>query len=220
MAPITVVIAEDHEVVRQGLKALLRQDPAITVCGEARTGHEAIRLARQLRPDVVLMDLALPDLNGLEATRQITRQITRQLPRTRVLVLSSYHDDESVARALAAGAAGFITKHSASEELLAALHRVHEGKSCFSPLIRRRLQRRPFIPGDRGPNSAPRPLTPREIQVLQRIAAGRATKEIAAELEVSAKTVEKHRQSLMDKLDIHEIAGLTRYAASKGLLPT
>lgn len=214
MRKIKVVIAEDHEVVRQGLKVLLRAEPDFEVAGEAEDGIKAIALAAELHPDVILMDLAMPRKSGFEATQEIART----LPSSKVLVLSSYGDDELILKLIEAGAAGYITKHSASEDLLEAIRQVSAGRTYFSPMIRRRFQRKGLnpVPGRRSMGLPG--LTPRETEVLRFIAAGLATKEIAERMGVSTKTVEKHRQAVMDKLNIHEIAGLTRYAASKGLV--
>lgn len=188
-------------------------DPNLYVSGEAEDGLTAIQIAQSVQPDVVVMDIAMPRMSGIDATREITST----LPRTRVLVLSSYGDDDSVRSLLAAGASGYITKHSASEDLLEAIRQVYQGKQYFSPRIARRLKRqqeKSFLNGR--PRKAD--LTKREVQVITAIAQGLATRDVAQQLGLSRKTVEKHRQSLMNKLDIHEIAGLTRYAASKGLL--
>ncbi|HWX19487.1 MAG TPA: response regulator transcription factor [Candidatus Binatia bacterium] len=212
---IKVLIAEDHDVVREGLKILISSDPGIQITGEARNGQTAVRLAKKLRPDVVLMDLAMPKGNGLEAARDICRL----LPNSRVLVLSAYQDEDTVQRVVEAGASGYMTKHSAADELLTAIRQVGKGNSYYSPKIARRMKARHQLSlRARRNGSAPARLTPREQEVLTLIAQGQCSKEIAYNLELSIKTIEKHRQSVMDKLNIHEIAGLTRYATDRGLL--
>jgi DNA-binding NarL/FixJ family response regulator len=212
---LKVLIAEDHEVVREGLKVLISADPGMEVAGEAETGQMALRLAKKLQPDVVLMDLAMPRGNGLEAARDIRREV----PASKVLVLTAYKDEETVQRVIEAGASGYMTKHSAADELLMAIREVGNGRSYYCSTIAGHLkarQRQSFQSGQA--ILSPPHLTPRELEVLCLIARGQPNKEIAFTLGVSIKTVEKHRQSVMDKLGIHDIAGLTRYAVSRNLL--
>lgn len=205
-------------VVRQGLRALLTTERDIEVVGEAETGRQAVEMARQLHPNVILMDIVMPSLNGLEATRQIKKQI----PDTKVLILTSYGDDEYVQRLTEVGASGYLIKQSAAAELLKAIRDVEKGNMALSPSIAGRFQQPPTAPSA---SNKPSPgllneshLTPREAEVLQLIAEGQTNKQIAAELGISAKTVEKHRQQVMNKLKIHDVAGLTRYALSKGVI--
>jgi DNA-binding NarL/FixJ family response regulator len=212
---IKVLIAEDHDVVREGLKILIGSDPDLEIAGEAKNGQMAVRLAKKLQPDVVLMDLAMPKCNGLDAARDICRHA----PNSRVLVLSAYQDEDTVQRVLDAGASGYMTKHSAADELLTAIREVGCGNSYYSPKIARRMKARQALSTRAAHNGkATVHLTPRENEVLRLIAQGQCNKEIAYNLRLSIKTIEKHRQSVMDKLNIHEIAGLTRYAADKGLV--
>lgn len=214
---IKVLIAEDHEIVRAGLRILISADPGLEIAGETNNGQAAVRLARKLHPDVVLMDLAMPKCNGLEASRDISRQV----PGSKVLVLSAYQDEEMVQRAMEAGACGYMTKHSAADELLNAIRQVGQGKIYYSPAIANRLRSRRIKCGAIGAMASNAPtLTPREQEVLELIAQGQPNKQIAGNLGVSIKTVEKHRQAVMDKLGIHDIAGLTRYALDKGMVPS
>jgi len=212
---IRVLIAEDHHVVREGLRVLIGADPELEIAGEASSGAAAVRLARDLRPDVVLMDLAMPNTNGMEATRTISGQS----PRTRVLVLSAYQDDETVREALQNGAVGYVSKHSAASELLTAIREVSRGKRFCSARIANRL-RALERSADKQARSGgpPATLTPREREVLLRVAQGQANKQVAGSLGLSIKTVEKHRQAAMDKLNLHDTASLTRYAIAKGLV--
>lgn len=214
---ITVLLAENHAVVREGLRELLRMEPGIVVVGEATNGREAVQRARELRPAVVVMDLAMPLLNGLEATEQIRRAF----PATRVVVLSAHGDDEYVDRAVELGATGYLIKQSNAELLARAIREVHKGKTFFSPAVERRLRERREEPSraDKGRRAGRGiRLTSREREVLQLIAEGLANKQTAAELGISIKTVEKHRQHLMRKLGIHDTAGLTRYALAEGII--
>ena len=195
------------------MRALLEAEGDIAVVGEADNGREAVVLAKKILPDLVLMDLAMPGLNGLEATRQIVRN----LPSARVLVLTSYGDDDYVTQLLEVGASGYLVKQTAAADLLKAIREVHEGNAFFSPSIAKRLRQpggEAFRAGQ--PCAKTGKLTPREAEVLQLVAEGFANKQIAAELSISIKTVEKHRQQAMNKLNIHDIARLTRYALSKG----
>jgi DNA-binding NarL/FixJ family response regulator len=209
------LLVDDHTVVRQGLRALLGAEEDIEVVGEAENGRQAVSLARKRPVDVVVMDVAMPLLNGLEATRQIVRFS----PATKILVLTSYGDDECVAQLMQAGAAGYLLKQTAANDLLKAIREVQRGNAFFSPSIARRLRdqcRESFTTGQ--PVRKTGELTSREAEVLQLIAEGFSNKQIASELTISIKTVEKHRQQVMNKLNIHDIAGLTRYAISKGMV--
>jgi DNA-binding NarL/FixJ family response regulator len=213
---ITVLLADDHTVVRQGLRALLTVESDIEIVGEAETGRQAVMMAKKLLPDVVVMDVAMPLLNGLEATRQITKLV----PGTKVLVLSTYSDDEYVQQLIQAGAVGYLVKQTAANDLLRAIREAHKGNAFFSPFIAKRLdahQRAAFANGQAGKKNAAA-LTSRESEVLQLIAEGQANKQIAAELCISIKTVEKHRQAVMNKLNIHDVAGLTRHAIANGII--
>ena len=212
MKKITVFISDDHAVFREGLRALLQATDEIDVVGEAENGHRAVGETRRLQPDVVIMDIAMPLLNGLEATRRISREVLS----AKVLILSSYSDDSHVQQAVDAGAAGYLMKETAAKDLMEAIHEVCKGNAFFSPPIAKRLLKR-WQEGYPSPKSMAAPaLTTRQAEVMQLIAEGYSTKQIAYVLSVSKKTVEKHRQSLMDKLDLHEIASLTRYAIFTG----
>ena len=213
---ITVLLAEDHSIVRQGLIALLKADGHFKMAGEAKNGREAVELALKLRPDVILMDIAMPILNGLEATRQILAAN----PAARIVILSAHSDDEYIDRMRAAGVAGFLEKQSSAEILTKAIQEVALGKSYFSPAIAKRLGHDSARPLDREGllKTNGNRLTSREAEVLQLVAEGSANKQVAAALGISIKTVEKHRQHLMDKLNIHDTAGLTRYAISTGVI--
>ena len=215
MRKIGVLLVDDHTVVRQGLRALLRSEEDIDVIGEAENGRQAVMLVRKSTPDVVVMDVAMPLLNGLEATRQILKLA----PGTKVLVLTSYGDDECVEQLMQAGAAGYLIKQTAAQDLLKAIREVQRGNAFFSPAIAKRLRdqcREAFTTGHTGKKGGE--LTSRESEVLQLIAEGFSNKQIAAELAISIKTVEKHRQQVMNKLNIHDVAGLTRYAITKGMV--
>jgi DNA-binding NarL/FixJ family response regulator len=215
MKRITVLLAEDHTIVREGFRKMLELEDDFEVVGEAQDGRQAIALAKKLRPAVVLMDIAMPRLNGLEATRQILKEI----PTARVLMLSAHNDDAYVDTAIASGAVGFLLKQSSSNEVCRAIREVHQGKAFFSATISRRLNRlHPKFDPAAMPQQKAGPLTSREMEVLQLIAEGKANKETAAELGISVKTVEKHRDHIMQKLDIHDTAGLTRYAISTGII--
>jgi len=218
MNKIKVLLADDHTVVREGLRALLEATPDIAVVGEADTGRRAVQLAQTLQPDVVVMDVVMPQLNGVEATRQILREC----PDCKVLVLSSYSDDEKVAQLIEHGATGFLVKQAASNDLVKAIRETRKGNAFFSPCISRRLldQCRDSMTKGKVVKKNSDRLTSRETEVLQLIAEGYANKQIADVLGISIKTVEKHRQQLMDKLNIHEVAGLTRHAISIGMVET
>jgi len=216
MKPIKTLLADDHTIVREGLRALLLADGGIEVVAEARDGKEAVEMAKELHPDVVVMDIAMPHLNGLEATRQIMAA----LPGTRVLILSAHSDDAYIDRVIAIGAVGFLIKQTSAQILGKAIHAVMEGKTFYSPQVARRLHehyRKPDSPGRLVIKSGSS-LTSREQEVIQLVAEGQANKQVAAGLKISIKTVEKHRQHLMDKLNIHDTAGLTRYAIARGII--
>jgi DNA-binding NarL/FixJ family response regulator len=215
MKKIAVLLVDDHTVVRQGLRALLKAEGDIDVIGEAENGRQAVMLAKRNPPDVVVMDVAMPLMNGLEATRQILKF----LPNTKVLVLTSYGDDQCVEQLMQAGSAGYLIKQTAANDLLKAIREVQKGNAFFSPSIAKRLGdqcRHAFATGQ--PVKKPGELTSREAEVLQLIAEGFSNKQIGGELCISIKTVEKHRQQVMNKLNIHDVAGLTRYALSKGMV--
>ena len=216
MKRITVLLAEDHGIVREGFRKMLELEADLEIVGEAQDGRKATVLARKLRPDVILMDIAMPLLNGLEATRQVPKD----LPRTRVLILSAHSDDAYVQNAIASGAAGFLLKQTSANDVCKAIREVSAGKAFFSPAIAGRfnpLQK--VLHNHLGqPNRQMAELTSREREVLQLIAEGKANKETAAELGIGIKTVEKHRGHLMEKLRIHDTAGLTRYAIGAGII--
>jgi DNA-binding NarL/FixJ family response regulator len=215
MKRITVLLAEDHQVVREGFRSLLEHENDIEVIGEAETGRQAVQLTRKLRPAVVVMDIAMPILNGLEATRQIRKDF----PDTKVLILSAHSDDAYVEQVSVLGAAGFLLKQTSSHNLATAIREVEKGNTFFSPSISKRVRERSRKSADRGGSATNgNRLSSREMEVLQLIAEGKPNKQVAAELGVSFKTVDKHRQHLMSKLDIHDIAGLTRYAIAEGII--
>lgn len=214
-APIRVVVADDHAVVREGIRRVLDDDPDVAVVGEASTGAEALAIIEDCRPDVLLLDLGLPDMTGLEVVRRLHE--ATQPPR--VLVLSMHEDDEFVLQAVRAGVDGYLLKDEAEPAMLrAAVRSVHAGDSYFSSTAATALAGA-LQPTDAGTKPDPLArLTERELEVLRLIATGRSNKEMAAELEISRRTVETHRENLMRKLDIHSIAGLTRLALEQGVL--
>ena len=211
-----VLLAEDHTIVRKGLRSLLDKETGIKVVGEAEDGREAIAKAEELHPDVVVMDIAMPGLNGLEATRQIKKRF----PDIKIIILTMHTNKEYVSQTLKAGASGYLVKKAAPDELISAINAVHKGNSFLSPSISRMvideyIQRSKEISeGEEGFEQ----LTVREREVLQLIAEGRKTREIAELLYISIKTVETHRAHIMNKLDIHSTAELTRYAIRKGII--
>jgi len=210
------MVVDDHAMVRQGLCAILSKDSRFKVAGQAKNGREAVPLVRTLQPDVVLMDIGMATLNGLEATRQILANN----PAAKVLILSAHSDRDYVERLIAAGVVGYIDKESSAEILTKAIHEVAQGRKFFSAIIIQHLHSIANTPtgkdGSKKTNHSA--LTRREAEVLQIIAEGATSKQIAAELNISIKTVEKHRQGIMDKLKIHDIAGLTRYAIAMGVI--
>jgi DNA-binding NarL/FixJ family response regulator len=216
MKRITVLLAEDHTIVREGFRKMLELETDFEIVGEAQDGRQAVAQAKKLHPDVVLMDIAMPLLNGLEATRQVLKA----LPATKVLMLSAHSDDAYVKNATESGAVGFLLKQTSAHDVCRAIREVKMGNTFFSPSISKRVDRlNPQSPERaRTRNSKVAALTSREMEVLQLIAEGKANKETAAELGIGLKTVEKHREHLMEKLDIHDTAGLTRYAISAGII--
>ena len=206
-----VLVADDHTLVRAGLIALIAKLPEMEVVAEAADGREALRLVRDLQPDLVLMDIAMPGLNGLESAERI-HSIH---PKTKIIILSMHSNEEYVAQALKAGAAGYLLKDAATAELEMALKSVAMGQFYLSPAISRQVVDNLLRGGPSGLDV----LTPRQREILQLIAEGKSTREIADTLHLSVKTVETHRAQLMDRLDIHETAGLVRYAMRKGLIP-
>lgn len=216
MKKITVLLADDHAVVRQGLRTLLEAEGDIEVVAEAQTGREAVKLAKKLCPAIIVMDIAMPLLNGLEAARQILKA----LPGARIIILSAYNDDEYVKQVVQLGASGYLIKQASADVLARAIREVDKGKKFFSPSILKRLESLQPEALDRTGLLKKKNvrLSPREMEVIQLVAEGKANKQIADELGISIKTVEKHRQHLMEKLSIHDTAGLTRYAIAAGII--
>ena len=210
---IKILLADDHKITREGLRSLLEKQPDMEVVAEAEDGRSAVRLVRELLPDVVIMDVSMPDLNGVEATRQILREHGN----VKIIALSMHSDTLFVAEMLKNGASGYLLKDCAFEELAQAIQTVVAGKTYLSPVISgvvvddylHQLSRADFSSSD--------VLTDREREVLQLMAEGKSTKQIALKLHISVKTVETHRRQIMNKLDIHSVAELTKYAIRKGL---
>ncbi len=213
---IGILLADDHQLFLDGLHALLAQQPGMEVVAEARDGQEAVRAALEHRPDVVVMDVSMPGMNGIEATRQITKR----LPTVKVLSLSMHADKRFVLAVLEAGASGYLLKESALEELVRAIRAVEAGQTYLSPAIAGVVVEAYKADHPKTASSMFSLLTAREREVLQLIAEGRSTKEIAELLCVSVKTVSTHREHLMKKLNLYSIAGLTKYAIREGLTST
>jgi len=207
---IRVLVVDDHPVVRKGISLCLAQRENLVIIGEAGNGREALRLARELNPDLVLMDINMPEMNGLA----VTEMLQRDLPGIKVLVLSGYGHLDSVMRILQAGAQGFVLKEAPPEELVTAIETVQAGGTYFSSNVAQTALNR-FMSHNGAPPGAPQ-LTNREREVLTQIAEGLSNKEIAAQLGVGVRTVETHRERIMRKLDIHHVAGLTKFAIARG----
>lgn len=215
MKKITVLLADDHSVVREGLQALLQAETDIAVVGQAENGVDAVEKVCRLRPDVVVMDIAMPLLNGMEATRQIREKV----PGTRILILSAYSNPNCIEQVLAQGATGYLIKKASIHILAQAIRQVHKGCRFFDPSIDASTIADPSKKKTRDLQHDTRgaALSKRETEVLILMARGLLNKQIAAELGISTKTSEKHRYSLMEKLNIHDTAGLTQYAIAAGL---
>ena len=213
MTPVRVLLADDHALVRAGIRALLEGLEGVTVVAEAGNGIEVLELARKHRPDVVLLDISMPGLGGLEASAQLKQE----LPEVRVVMLSMHANEEYVLQALRAGAAGYMLKDSATAQLELALQAVMQGETYLSPPISKQMVEG-YLQRVGAEQPAADNLTPRQRQVLQLIAGGHSTKEIAYRLELSVKTVETHRAQLMERLEIRDIAGLVKYAIRSGLV--
>lgn len=208
-----VLLADDHVLVRSGIRMLLQSLPGVEVVGEAGDGRQAVELATRLRPRIVLMDISMQNLNGLEATAQIRRE----LPDTHVIILSMSADEGHVAQALRAGASGYLLKDAALDELKLALEAVQRGDTYLTPRVSRQVIEG-FV-GRLGEGETTLDvLTPRQREILQLIAEGQGTKEIAYKLGLSVKTVETHRSQIMDRLKIHDVPGLTRFAIRSGMV--
>lgn len=214
MNKIKVIIAEDHTIVRQGLCALLRSEPDIEVVGEASDGLEAIELAKRLIPDVVLMDIAMRNLNGIEATRQIKKLFSHM----KVLVLTMYENEECIFQILKAGASGYLIKDSAMTDLVSAIRSIHQGDSYLSPSISKKVIEEYIQRAESGEKrSLDDLLSSREREILQLISEGHSVPQIASLLCISKKTVEAHKTHIMEKLNIHDKVGLIKYAIRMGL---
>lgn len=212
--PIPILLADDHALVRQGFRALLAAQPDFEVVGEAGNGREALRLIRTLAPQVVLMDVAMPELNGLDATAHALRE----WPQLKVIIVSMHASEAYVIEALRAGAAGYLLKDADTGELERAIRAVVRGERYLAPSVAQHVIDR-FLRADSGVQTDGEPtLSARQREVLQLIAEGRSTREIAERLNLSVKTIETHRAQLMQRLDIFEVAGLTRYALRIGLI--
>jgi len=206
-------LADDHKITRQGLRSLLEKEPDMEVVAEAEEGRTAVRLVRELLPDVVVMDVSMPDLNGMEATHQIVAEH----PNVKVIALSIHSDNLFVSEMLKSGASGYLLKDCAFEELARAIHVVVDGKTYLSPAVSGVVVDDYLHRLARTESPSSEVLTDREREVLQLIAEGKSTKQVALKLHISVKTVETHRRQIMSKLDIHTIAELTKYAIRKGL---
>ena len=217
MKTTSVLIIDDHQMMREALVTILERHKDIKVVGQAADGREGAEKAAKLKPDVVTLDVAMPNLNGLDAARHIRRKSAA----TRILILTAYEDDIFMQHALEAGVDGYVSKTSAAETLATAVREVARGMKAFSPAVKKRLAQ---YEKNEGSSTMQRrktdTLTEREVEVLQLIAEGNANKQTADKLGISIKTVEKHRQSVMNKLHIHDTAGLTRHAISAGLVET
>lgn len=215
MNGIRVLLAEDHTIVRKGLRSLLDAEAGIEVVGEAGDGREAVRKVQQLSPDIVVMDIAMPGLNGLEGTRQIRKRF----PEVKVVILTMHTDEEYILQILASGASGYVVKQAAPRELVSAIQSVHRGGSFFSPSISKKIVEGYIRQAEATVEAnSYQKLTEREREVLQLIAEGHSTRQIGQLLHISVKTVETHRAHLTDKLDIHSVAELTQYAIRKGVI--
>jgi DNA-binding NarL/FixJ family response regulator len=212
MAKISVLLADDHTILRVGLRAYLRYHDDIEVVGEAQNGGDAVAQVKQLQPDVVIMDISMPGMNGIEATRLIRAQY----PQTKVLILSQHEDPDYVIPLLQAGASGYILKSALGTDLLSAIRQVAHGETFLSPPIAKVLAEEIRHPGE-STASAAQALTPRERQVLQMITQGRTNAQIADALSISINTVEWHRANVMNKLGVHTVVDLVRYALHHGL---
>jgi two-component system response regulator NreC len=215
VSTIRILLADDHTVMRSGLRLLLERQPNLTVVGEAADGREAVALAASEKPDVVVMDIAMPHLNGVEATRQIVNHD----PRTAVAILSMHSDESYVIRSLKAGARAYLLKDSAEADLIGAIRAIREGKNFFSPAVRRILKE-DFMRQleEMGAEDTYELLTTREREVLQLVAEGKANKEVANLLNLSLYTVETHRTHILQKLNLHSVPELILYAVRKGII--
>jgi two-component system response regulator NreC len=214
MDKVRILLADDHTILRDGIRALLEDEHDMLVVGEAEDGRTAVKLACQLKPDVVLMDIAMPLLNGLEATRQIKHDC----PQVKVLILTMHENEEYIRQVLASGAMGYILKDAAAHELLDAIHAVWRGEAVLSPAITRLVIENYLRWGDLQKESSTNGLSPREREVLQLIAEGYSNKQIAEILCISIKTVQAHRMNLMSKLDLHDRADLIKYAIQRKII--
>lgn len=214
MITIRVLLADDHKIIRDGLKTLIEKEAGMEVVGEAENGRQTVRLAQKLRPNVVIMDVTMPDMNGIESTRKLVEEA----PGVRVIGLSMHSDRRYILGMLEAGASGYLLKDCAFEELATAIRNVAGGNTYLSPRIADVVVKG-YLDKTPGPAHGPgTALTPREREVLQLLAEGMAAKEIAAHLNVSVKTVETHRRNMMEKLGMRSIAELTKYAVREGLV--
>lgn len=202
---LTVLLADDHALVRRGFRRMLEDDPGISVVGEASDGREAVRLATELKPEVIVMDCAMPGLNGIEATRKILEKH----PEAGILMLSMHSEETLVSQALQAGARGYVLKNAMDLDLVSAVKSIAAGMTVLDPQV----SRKDALRGERGGS-----LTPRELQILQQIVAGKSNKEIASDLNLSVNTVAVHRANIMDTLGIHKTAELVVYAIRNGLV--
>jgi DNA-binding NarL/FixJ family response regulator len=214
LSVLRILIADDHEVARQGIRSLLESHAEWEVCGEARDGREAVEYASSLKPDVLLLDIGMPNLNGLDAARQILATT----PEARILILTVHDSEQVVREVLAVGARGFLLKSDAGRDLLAAVEALQHRRTFFTSSVAQMMLDGYLRPEDEGDAARQCVLTPREREVIQLVAEGKTTKEIATALSLSVKTAETHRTNLMRKLDLHSVAALTLYAVRNGIV--